>query len=181
MFPLFNVRPVTPPPPIQWVNATSMWSSARNDQVLCVSDSCFNANPVPSSGYVVQRGEGWAPLSSAAATGVVINGTKYATLKLTLFFAAKWNDNLITVNASADVPSEYRSGTVFDNGYVLATQAPGSLPLRVYYKQYSATSQDYATVASAAGVAWAEANGYAYQTWSAGFVLPSAPTSADAA
>ena len=122
------------------------------------------------------QAEGWLVSSTNAPDGsVVLNGTAYATLPLTLFYAAQWTDNLVTVNASGAVPREYATGTVFPGGRVLATQAPGSIPLQVWYRSYSGTHQDYATFASPAGVAWAKANGYTYQSWSAGFVLAAPP------
>ena len=135
--------------------------------------NCFTAN----SRYAIQQLEGWVVSTTTAKDfSVVLHGVRYATVPITLYFTDVWKDNFVTVNSSSQVPKEYASeGQVRAQGRVLATQAPGSVPLQVWYKQYSATHQDYATVASDAGVAWAKANGYTYQSWSSGYVLTAPP------
>ena len=50
--------------------------------------------------------------------------------------------------------------TVFQNGYVLASQAPGTVQLQVWFRAYNGADWDYATVGSPAGLAWAAAAGY---------------------
>jgi len=60
-----------------------------------------------------------------------------------------------------------------DDGFVLAAQAPGSVPLRLFSKVFSVTHTDTAAFTSAAGVAWAQASGYT-AAGGAGFVLTDA-------
>ncbi len=82
------------------------------------------------------------------------------------------------------------------NGYVLATQAPNSVPLQVmhngqhnntttfylttplqvYYKRYSASHQDYATVASPTAINYYTGQGYTLVQPVSGYVFLSAPT-----
>jgi hypothetical protein len=65
-------------------------------------------------------------------------------------------DNWVGTNSSGpDATYTYSE----PNGYVYADgSAPGTVPLAVYSRQYSAGHTDWAAVASAEGLAWVEAN-----------------------
>ena len=86
----------------------------------------------------------------------------------------------ITVRRSVTTAPDasYSGGVVFANGFVLGASAPGALPLQLWFRAYAGASQDYLTVASPAGVAWAQAHGYtlidAGGASGGGWVLPAA-------
>lgn len=169
-FPLFYAQPVAPPPPSVAANLTALYSVERLDQVLCLGPQCYQSNePGENGDYAPQRIEGVA--FSAAGGTVVVNGTSYATAPLTLWFgygaSNQLNDNYVATNGTAPTP-DYT--ITFNNGYVLAEQAPGSVPLQVWKRTWNATKWDYATVASDAGVAWAQQSGYTFQ-FNTGYVL----------
>lgn len=172
-FPLFYVRPNPAPVPLALANATSFYSAERGDSVLCLSAQCLSDNvPTNPGAYVQQRVEAVGFPGVPDGGAAVINGTSYPTAQLTLWYSFEHEDNFVATNATPPDAS-YGKGTVFANGAVLTAQAPGSLPLQVWYKARNTTSWDYATVASAEGLAWVAANGYAYQ-WTTGFVFPPA-------
>ena len=159
-FPLFFIRPIQPPAPLSLANATSFFSTERNDQVLCVDSQCYSANAPGQDGkYATQRVEGLALLSDDGTGHATINGVLYPTQPLTLFYSFTHEDNFVSTN-STPPDSTYSAGTIFANGVVLAAAAPGALPLQLWFKKFAGSSQDYASVASADGVAWAQANGY---------------------
>ena len=169
-FPLFFAQPVPVPPPAVAANITSMYSAERLDQVLCLSSACYEANAPGNGGdYASQRIEG-VGFASAGDT-VLINGTSYAVVPLTLWFAYgagnALNDNFVSTNTTSP-DAQYQ--VTFNDGYVLAEPAPGTTPLQVWYRAWNASKWDYATVASADGVAWAQQAGYTY-LYSAGYVL----------
>lgn len=170
-FPLFARVPVTPPPPPAYANATFLWSEERLDAVLCVGASCYEDN-VPSNpgAYVTQSIEGVGVAASADAS-ITIDGQSYPLLPLNLCFSYVHNDNYVATNASCPDASYSVS---FTNGWVLGAPAPGSLPLQVWLRAYNATKLDYASVASGAGLAWAQAHGYAYQ-FTTGYLLAATP------
>lgn len=169
-FPLFFAQPVPVPPPAVSANITALYSSERLDQVVCLSSQCYDSNaPGQSGDYTTQRIEGIGFTSTGGS--VEINGTSYAVVPLTLWFgygaSNGLNDNYVATNASA--PSADYTVT-FNNGYVLAEAAPGSLPLQVWLRSWNSSKWDYATVASAEGVAWAQSNGYTFQ-FITGYIL----------
>ena len=175
-FPLFFIRPIIPPAPPATAKATSFFSAERNDQVLCVDDQCYSANAPGQDGhYSTQRVEGIALLNDDGSGHVEINGVTYPTAPLTLYYSFTHTDNFVSTN-STPPDASYKSGTVFQNGVVLAAPAPGALPLQVWFKKFAGESQDYASVASAEGVSWAQSNGYtlvdAGGATGGGWVLP---------
>jgi len=158
---------------------TSLWSAERSDQVACLSALCAQ-DQVADGAYTTQRVEGFG-VSAAdvdAATGLAaIGGRQFATLPLSFAWSSNKMDNFVS-NSSAPLPDGSYS-TMGANGVVLADgSAPGSLPLRVCSRVYNASHTDFATLASADGLAWASANGYVCAPSAAGYVLPSAGAAA---
>jgi alpha-D-xyloside xylohydrolase len=162
-YPVF-VRTPTAPPPAR-ANVSSLWSAARNDSVTCVSSLCF-ADQQPNGGYVPQFAEGAAFASGGAVT---IAGVARDLVPLSNFYSTAKLDNADSLAGPPDATYDVE----IDNGFVLAAQAPGSVPLTLFTKIYSPTHVDTAAFASAEGAAWAQANGYA-ATGTAGFVLTEA-------
>ena len=171
-FPLFFRRPVTPPPAPTVHAATTYYSASRNDTVLCLGDSCTNANaPGQPGNYVTLRNEGIALLTDDGTGHVTLNGTAYPLTRLSLYYSSKFSDNFVSIDTTP--PDSSYTSTEFANGFVFAAAPPGALPLQLWFKQFSATNQDYATVASADGVAWVQARGYTLvKATGAGWVLP---------
>jgi len=140
---------------------TSLWSTQRADQILCLSALCA-ADQKADGAYVAQRVEGFGvPGDAAAARGsVTLGGREFATLPLRFAWSAAKLDNFVS-NASAALPD----GSYSDmgaNGSILADgSAPGSVPLKLCVRVYNSSHTDYAALASADGLAWAAANGYA--------------------
>lgn len=167
-FPLFFIRPLPPPTPLPWYNVTSMYSTDRDEQVLCLASQCYgDNNPGGEGNYAPQRVEGIALTGDANGNGqIVVNGTSYPIIPLNLWFSFTHNDNIVTPGNASTVPdASYlpaNGGVQQDNGYILAEQAPGTLPLQLWFKNNfgAADHWDYATVASAAGIAWCQSNGY---------------------
>ena len=167
-----------PPTPPALAQATQYWSSERNDSVLCVADQCTSANQPSEDGHYAElRVEAIALLADDGTGHVTINNVSYPVLPLTLYYSATHEDNLVTTNTTAPDAS-YSGGVVFANGFVLGASAPGALPLQLWFRAYAGASQDYLTVASPAGVAWAQAHGYtlidAGGASGGGWVLPAA-------
>jgi hypothetical protein len=170
-FPLFTIISSPPPPAPVWSQATSLWSEERQDQAYCLSTQCYQADAPGNPGdYVTQFNDSYSV--SSGGSSVVIGGKTYALTPLTLYFSNTFNDNLVTTNSTPPDPS-YTFST-FNDGYVLATQAPNSVPLQLYYKKYSTSHQDYATVASATAVSYYQSQNYSY-IFSMGYVLLSKP------
>jgi alpha-D-xyloside xylohydrolase len=157
-FPCFYRWRVTPSPPPSFGIASSMFDASREDQVLCVSSDCNSAND--GSYTVLTAIDSYVVLSSSNGS-VTINGVSYETVPLNLFFSFNHTDNYVASNATA--PDDTYTVT-FNNGFVLATQAPGTVPLQVLFKQYTPSYNfDYATISSnAESQAWAAANNYTY-------------------
>lgn len=162
-YPVF-VRTPTVPPPAR-ANVSSLWSASRNDSVTCVSDVCF-ADQQPDGGYVPQFAEGAAFASGGTVT---IAGVARDLVPLSNFYSTAKLDNADSVGGPPDASYDVE----IDNGFVLAAQAPGSVPLALFSKVYSPTHVDTAAFASAEGAAWAQANGYV-AAGTAGFVLTEA-------
>jgi hypothetical protein len=150
---------------------TALWSSARADQVACLSAGCAH-DQVADGAYVTQRVEGWA-LSSAPGAGAsaCLNGAVRALTPLDFAWNARAADNFVGAAGTAPAGYEVMGG----NGFVLAAAAPGAVPLRAFFKAYNATHNDWAAVASTEGLAWAAAAGYA-DRGVIGYVFTAAPT-----
>jgi hypothetical protein len=182
-FPLFSIRPITPPPPPSFFNSTTFYSAQRNDTVLCVTSACYNANaPGLDGDYVRLRSEGVALLSDDGSGHVTLAGVTYPVSPLNLFYSVVHGDNFVSTNSTPPDASYFASngGTQFANGFVLTAPAPGAMPLQLWYKRFSGTSQDYASVASPEGIAWVTAAGYtllnAGGASGGGWVLPDGTT-----
>ena len=160
-FGLFVRTPAVPPP--QRLTVASLWSASRNDSVTCASALCY-ADQQPNGAYVAFNNEG---VTYDSAGPVRIGGTSYTLVPLTNYWSTSLLDNADSVNgppdASYDVP--------VDNAFVFATQAPGTIPLTLYFKNYSSTHVDTAAFASSASMVWAEQNGYA-ASGVVGFIFP---------
>jgi len=176
-FPLFFMRPVTPPPPPPPApTATTLFSAERADTVLCLANSCFEDN-VPSNpgAYAEVRVEGTPAAANGDPGSVVVDGVTYKTVPLTLFYSDVHSDNFVSTNVTAP-DSSYT--VTFGNGAAFAAPPPpGALRVQYFFKRGAGAAWDYFTCASAAGVAWAQANGYADVSASvpvAAFLLPAA-------
>ena len=143
-FPLFFIRPIIPPQP-----ATNYYSASRNDMVLCLSSTCSSDNgPGEAGAYVEFDAEGAVPA----------DGSSEAAVQIHLYYSSKWNDNFVSTNSTA--PDDSYS-VKQDDGVAFASYKPGRVSLQTWYKKYSPTSQDYATVTDGSkGLAWVQANGY---------------------
>lgn len=138
-FPLFVLRKAIPVPPPTLVNATSFYSAARNDTVLCVGPDCFNCNaPGQPGDYVALRAAEAVSVLAAPSGVVVVDGTPYALAPLNLFYSAAHSDNFVS---TAGKPDDSYS-VYFANGYVLTAQAPGTVPLQVWFKQFEGANWD---------------------------------------
>lgn len=135
----------------------SMWSAERLDQIACLSAACFQ-DQVVAGNYDHQRTEGYALLTSESQN-VWLNGKNYATIPLVFAWSAVHADNFVGNSSSPRPDTTYSfSGP---NGAIFADHsAPGSVALYAVSRQYSETHTDWATVASAAGLAWARSNNY---------------------
>lgn len=162
-YPVFVRTPLAPPP--ARVNVSSLWSASRNDSVTCASALCY-ADQEPDGGYVAQFSEG-----AAFATGgsVAIAGESYDLVPLSNFWSTSKTDNACSLGAPPDASYDVQLA----NAFVLQVQAPGSVPLLLFNRTYAPPHVDTAAFASAAGIAWAAANGYA-AAGSAGFVMTDA-------
>ena len=164
-FPLFVRTPVAPPAPL--LPLASLWSSARADAVTCATPACYS-DQVPQGGYAPLFSEGRAWSTAAPVT---LGGVQYAVAALANFWSAALTDNAV---AGAGAPPSASYDFSVDNGYALADSAPGfTVPLVGYVKVYGANHTDHYAAASAAGNAWAVAQGYS-KVGVLGHVLPPA-------
>ena len=174
-FPLFERRPIAPPPSSESTRAVLLYSTARSDAVLCVSDFCLtsNAPSEPGAYVVVPGGANFTAWTTAPGGSVTVGGVAYPAAPLNGWYSNSIVDNLAATNSTPPDPSYLvpGGGVVYANGYVLATAAPGSIPLRVWKKAGAGVHVDYLTTAGATGEAWARANGYVVQ-WQGGWVMP---------
>ena len=154
-------------------NISSLWAASRSESVSCLSALCW-ADQV-GGGYSVSAIEGWGVEVEAGARShrrsLLVDGAEIQLTPIDFFWSASLQDN--AVNASAP-PGGGGYSDEGGNGFVLATQANGTVPLFSFFKKYSASHQDYAAFASNASIAWALAQGYAQQGV-IGFVWPSQP------
>jgi hypothetical protein len=142
--------------------ATALWSAPRSEQVLCLSPECAQLQ-VADGNYSPARVEGWGYAALATPGSVCVSGgTSVPTVALSVAWAAARLDNCVAPTGAPAPGSGYV--TMADNGHILAPSTagsvPGTLPLYAYNRTYSGAHWDYAAVASAEGVAWAEGAGY---------------------
>jgi hypothetical protein len=123
---------------------------------LCSHEECNQIQA--ESGYQFVRIEGFVP--SSASPG---------TVPLFDYWNANIMDNFATTNSST--PSGY-SSAIFSNGVVFAARQAGTVPLQTWW---SASRRDWLTVASDAGVKYAQSHGYVLGSPSVGFVFNSQP------
>lgn len=136
---------------VQW------WSDQRQDSCLCATNECNDIQA--QSGYKFVRIEGFRPSSSAPGT-----------VRLFDYWNGNIMDNYATTNSS--VPAGYTKA-IFADGVVFAQRQPsGTVPLQTWW---SAGRRDWLTVASEAGIAYANQNGYVLGNQQVGFVFNSQP------
>jgi hypothetical protein len=85
------------------------------------------------------------------------------------FWNSEMDDNLAT--SSTSMPAGY-SKAIFQDGVVFGSQQTGTVPLAIYWSE---ARKDFLTVASADGVAYAEANGYVLKNATSGYVYQNSP------
>ena len=176
-FPLFYVRDTPPPPPLPWVNISSLFSASRGDVVSCLVSGCFSDNaPGQPGDYAPLALEATALAGdpSGGAGTVVIGGATYPLVPLRLAYSFTHTDNLITLAAAAPPDASYTAAggaTVFANGYLLGSAPPGALTVSLWLKKGAGQAQDYATVACPQSLAWVAARNYTH-VQDLGFALP---------
>jgi hypothetical protein len=150
------------------------WMETEGYGISGTSLGCDNATPL-------QRFHNGAP-SIELALGfqyTVVKGKLLALTPMFQHFSYVHVDNIVTTNASAPDATYVRNATA---GCILTTEAEGTIPLQVciityftityanvlhlqlWFKQYNTTKWDYATLASPAGITWAQTNGYTHVT-----------------
>jgi len=165
-FPLFYSRSTSKP---AFYNATNFWSSERNDSVLCLGGECYTDNSPTDDGHYSPLFVDSVGVVASPTNTLNISGVAYNLVALQLYYSPTHVDNFVATNTSA--PDNTYSIS-FNDGFVLATQAPGTLPLQVWFKNYDGKDKwDYLTVASDAGLNWAKTNGYDYK-WTTGYIFP---------
>jgi len=118
---------------------TQMYDPDRSDSVLCGSSGCTGANNY----YTTMRIEGYQALQGDSD---VIALNDYWDVAIT--------DNWATTDSTP--PAGYVAAS-FADGVVYSKQKDGTIPLQLWY---SAARADHLTVASDAGVQYANDNGY---------------------
>ncbi len=135
---------------VQW------WSEERQDSCLCAHAEC---NQIQSeSGYTFVRIEGYIPSSSTSGTVNLID-----------YWNSNINDNFATTNTTT--PAGY-ARSIFADGVVFASQQAGTVPLQTWW---SAGRRDWLTVASQAGIKYANNHGYVLGNANVGYVFNSQP------
>ena len=142
--------------------ATALWSAPRSEQVLCLTAECAQLQ-VAVGNYTPARVEGWGYAALATPGSVCVSGgASVPTVALSLAWAEARLDNCVAPAGAPAPGSGY--APMCANGYILAPSTagsvPGTLPLYAYNRTYSGAHWDYAAVASAEGVAWAQGAGY---------------------
>lgn len=170
-FPLFYRREL--PQPAMFA-AQTRYCSSRQDLVMCLAEQCYQDNsPQTNPAYqaLYNEGSGWW-----ADGPVLLDGQLYELQPLTLWFSFQHNKNFVSIS---NPPSPYKAppdssyepsggAVVFNDGYVLVNQAPGSVPLQVWY---SKTRDAYITIASTESLNWAKANNYTF-AYNSGYIMP---------
>jgi len=130
---------------------TQLWDSDRNDNCLCGSQDCLNANNY----YELLRVEGYQATEGEA--GVI---------PLNDFWNEQITDNYATTQITS--PTGYSAAT-FSDGLVYASQKQDTVPLAVYWNE---ARKDMLTVASDDGHSYAKQHGYLLVNASIGYVYP---------
>jgi len=131
--------------------------NGRMDNVLCGTQNCYNAQL--NWKYVRLRTEGYQPLA---------NDTR--AIPLQNYYSWELLDNYATTLSSP--PAKYGNSS-FDNGYILKSYAPGSVPVKVYWNE---ERHDMLTVASQEGINYAKENGYVLVNDTIGYAYTNPPT-----
>ena len=147
----------------------SLWSEERKDHIACLSNVCFNDQKAEGN-YARQRVEGYGFQGSDSA--IFLGEKEYKTVPLRFAWSVENVDNWVGTNSS---PPDSTYTFIEADGMILQSQAPLTIPLRVYSKRYNTTHTDFASVASQEGISWAVSNGYSFQ-YIAGYVFESRPS-----
>jgi len=150
-----EIMAIKPQPPPPAGSLAQFWDSDRQDNVLCGSNDCLNAN----SYYQFLRIEGYQPPQGSPDT-----------VPLNDFWDADILDNYATSQTST--PNGY-SPAAFSDGIIYSKSKPGTVPLSVWW---NADRPDMLTVASPEGLAYAKQYGYTLVNQTIGYVLTSPPT-----
>jgi hypothetical protein len=129
-----------------------LWSASRNDSLLCGTTDCINANPQ----YAYVRIEGYQPTQGANTVPLYDYWDPLPTV----------TDNYATTLSSP--PPGYTT-TNFQNGNIFDTvhhQPDHSFPVSIWW---SDERQDMLTVASQAGVSYAQTNNYVQKVQCIGY------------
>jgi len=118
---------------------TQLYDSDRTDSVLCGSSGCLSANNY----YTNMRIEGYQALQGDSDL-----------IALNDYWDQDINDNWATTDPNT--PAGYTVAS-FADGTVYSKQKTGTIPLQLWY---SDARKDHLTVASDAGVQYANDNGY---------------------
>ncbi len=144
----------------------SLFSSSRAEQVLCMTIDCLSTQE-PEGNYVQQRIEGTG--LAASDIDYIVDGSPIPMATLWLHWSFTHTDNIVSTNATAPDASYTFS---LANGFVFTRPVPGSQPLQLWFKRGTGAAWDYASVASAEGLAWVHAQGYTLVNAAVGHVLP---------
>ena len=152
-----------------------MQNAARHDHALCagVASQCFGAN---EGSYDAVRVEGVMPSDAQIAAAAAALGAPATAASITqplhLYYSRERQDNRVT-NATTPPAGEGYCATAadcFDDGVVFSVPIAGTVPLTLWY---STARKDSLTVGTAAGAAFARANGYALVgSGTVGYVYP---------
>ncbi|EDQ92185.1 uncharacterized protein MONBRDRAFT_5942 [Monosiga brevicollis MX1] len=140
------------PSPLPDNAAYSLFDRSMSDSVLCTSLQCQGSNTY----YTRLRIEGYLPENGIPGT-----------IPLYLYWNQREDskkDNLVTTNSTP--PAGYTTSG-YDNGQVFSAQLDGTIPLQLWY---NAHTNDHATVASDAGIAWVKGNNYALVDGAMGYI-----------
>jgi hypothetical protein len=110
-------------------------------------------NSTPSYEYARVWVEGYQPVAGTPNT-----------IELYAFWSLKTNDHL--VNTSTSAPDGFTAAK-FSNGFVFADRQASTVPLQLWY---SASRDDYITVASTQGIEFAQQNAYVVVDDAIGYV-----------
>jgi len=148
-----QVLNMAPPP----ANALiQMYDLFETDSCLCSNKGCFNAQ---ISNYEMMRVEGYQP-----------NSTQKNAIPLYLYWNSTTDDNWAT--PATPTPPGYQVSSL-SGGWCLSYPETGTVPLQLWY---NAGADDHLTLATAAGVAWAQVYGYSLLNSTLCYVYPANPT-----
>lgn len=143
---------------------SSLWSDARKDQLICLSDLCYS-DQKPDGQYATQRIEGYGSPNASPSGG----------LEIQFAWSGSLYDNFVG-NVSSSLPDSSYS-VMGSNGFIYSSSsdAPGLIPLIAFSKVYNSSHTDWAAVASPEGLSWAQSNGYTNK-YVIGYVLADPPS-----